>query len=355
MESTAMTYTTHTIVPTRYPDRMLDAYASHLRDDHDVALLTLDDNARCIEQDGFRIELRVAASGLAVRLEAASVGTLAFMKAGIAEHVATADLGAANAMRWSGETARSGQLPPNFRLLEVCDSRQLFSGMQRVRLHLPDLPDVVDEGPHLKLMLPAVDGRRSRWPQMGENGAPIWPTGVDALHARFMTIADIDVAEQTVALDIVQHELGLFSRWSRRTRVGDHIGAMGPVGAVRLPVLHRYLFAADLSALSTLAHLLAALPPNAVGDAIIATPPGCDPQRYLPCTNLTLHRLSPGCFGTELLRLLARLQRPDYAWFAGEHSDARTVRRFFTNELDLDKSSRVTAAYWRRCIPDTEG
>ncbi|MEL6467217.1 MAG: siderophore-interacting protein [Pseudomonadota bacterium] len=349
-----MSAETDTLVPTSHAAEMLGEFVQHLSEDHDIDFRKETDGSHVVEQTGFRVAFRVADGGLSVSIRAPNEGALVFFKEEVAKHVGEVDPKAALAMRWSGEAAIAGDVPPNFRVLRVRSSRELFSGMQRVTMHMPGLADVVRDGLHLKLMLPSISGRAPIWPRMGPNGAPIWPTGSDALHARYMTIIAARPEVEEVDLDMVRHGDGLISLWAQSATPGDEIGAMGPAGMQGLPEAERYLLAADMTGLSSAARILGTLPDEAEGDVVLSAPEDCELSAYLPKTNLRIHRLAPDIFEAEALPLLARLAKrttPQQAWFAGEFDGAQAARKLFKSSCGLKKGEQLAVAYWRHAHP----
>ncbi|MFG5379942.1 DUF2218 domain-containing protein [Yoonia sp. R2-816] len=349
-----MSAETNTIVPTPHAAEMLSAFVYHLSEDHDIDFRKEADGSHVVEQTGFRVSFQEADDGLLVSIRAPHKGALVFFKEEVAKHVSEVDPAAALAMRWSGETTKDGDLPPNFRILTVLSSREIFAGMQRVTVRMPGLADVAYEGLHLKLMLPSVAGRAPVWPRMGANGAPVWPTGLDALHARYMTIVAARPEAEEIDLDMVRHSDGLVSLWARNAAAGDEIGAMGPAGMQGLPEVERYLLAADLTGLPSAARIIETLPEGATGDLVVSTPENCDLSDYLPKSNLRVHRLAPGVFEAEAIPLLAKLAEqcaPQQAWFAGEFEGAQAARKLFKGRCGLAKGEQLAVAYWRHAHP----
>lgn len=342
-----------TAVVTEQPKTLLDHLTAHLRADHDISLETDDDGGFFVDRGAFRMDLKPGNEGLMIRIAAPNAGALVFFKDGVAAHLAEFDPSLAGSVRWSGETSKAGDLPPNFRILDVVESQVLFTGMQRVTVRVPDVAKLMQDGLHFKLMLPATPDRKPVWPRMAENGAPVWPQGDDALHARFITIVGARPERGEVDLDIVRHGVGLISVWAQSARAGDQIGAMGPTGLNELPEHNSYFFAADMTALSSLARVMELVPKGASGNVVAAAPDDCDLESYLPATSLDVHRFDPDVFESAVPDSLARLTRvgqTEYGWFAGEFSGAQTARKWFKTELGLDKTRQLSVAYWRRDV-----
>ncbi|WP_208354309.1 siderophore-interacting protein [Pseudaestuariivita rosea] len=344
---------TQTLVSTENPDEILAEFVHHLEDDHDIQFQKMHDGSRVVEQEAFRVAFRVELDGLSVSIRAPNEGALVFFKEEIARHISEIDAIAAKGIRWSGEASREGELPPNFNVLTVVSSLEIFPGMQRVTLKMPGLKDVLEDGLHLKLMLPANPGRTAVWPKMAANGAPVWPEGKDALHARYMTIVQIRPDVEEIDLDMVRHGDGLISRWAQKASIDDEVGAMGPAGMQGLPKAERYLMAADMTGLSSAARIMERLPKNATGAVIVAAPTQCDLAEYLPASNLTIYRIAPEDFEEDVIPLLGQLAavvRPEQAWFAGEFTNAQAARKLF-RQNGLSKGTQLSVAYWRRNQP----
>lgn len=342
---------TQTLVQTADPQGMLTAFETHLRDDHDMVFQDGDDGERFVAHGPFRVGLTATGAGLRIAISSPNENALVFFKEEIAEHVAEYDAPAAAAMRWSGEQSVAGAVPPNFRILQVVQSEPLFAGLQRVTLRFPNISDLVDDGLHVRLMMPKDVGRAPVWPVMAENGSPVWPQGDDELHARFITIADHDLANETVALDIASHDDGLVSRWAVSAKPGDAVGAMGPAGLSALPVRESYLLAADLTAISSLKRLARDIPASARITAIVAAPAGFDPADYFQRDDLSLRLVEPDAFESTVQARIAQemdADRAEFVWFAGEFENAQSTRKFLKSELGMTKDDQLCAAYWRR-------
>ncbi|WP_298971185.1 siderophore-interacting protein [uncultured Roseobacter sp.] len=345
--------TSETLVPTAKPQNMLDMFMSHARDDHDMEFSIAPDGTHFIEQELFRIEFGVRDDGLHVRLAGPNENALIFFKEEIVHHIADIDSDAAARIRWDeqGMRAREGDLLPNFHVLTVQDSFELFEGMQRVIVHSPEVVAGYEDGLHLRLILPLYPSRPPVWPRMGANGTPVWPQGADKLHARFVTIRQVRAESNEVDLDIVRHGDGLISQFAQVAEAGQEIGAMGPAGMRALPDHDRYFIAADGTGLPGVARLLETLAPTAQGDVIVPLPDDID---YLPPTSLRIHRVPPSAFEADVVQKAMQLTargETEYAYFAGEFENAQALRKHFRHGLGFDKTTQISAAYWRRGKP----
>ncbi|MBT0958560.1 siderophore-interacting protein [Alphaproteobacteria bacterium KMM 3653] len=343
--------TAQTLIPMAAPQELLAQYLAHMEASHAMTFAEARDGSRWFAQDGYRIELLAQAASLRVRLEAPGQGAMGFAKEGLVHHIAEIDEGLADAIRWSGAAQPEGELPENFRELTVLDSRVLFEGMQRVTLRYPGIGALAERGVHLRLILPRDPARPATWPVMGRNGAPVWPKGENALHARYVTLKNIRAACEEVDIDIVRHGTGMISRWAQQAKPGAIVGAMGPIGKDSLPAAKEYFIASDGTGLPVVAQMLARLSPQASGDVVVAMPERVDPAGYFPPTPLRVHTVPPQRFEGEILALAQAATaagRTGYGFFAGEFANAQALRGHFKTELGLDKTRQISAAYWRR-------
>lgn len=333
------------------PHALLDRFVAKVEGDHDMAFERSADGARFLESGGFRISLAASDAGLLFDLSGPEPGMISFFKEEIARHLAGLDGTLAESLRWSGETARSGALPSNFRVLRVARRSQPLEHLVRLTMQVTGQGFFERAGLHLRLMLPAEPGRAPSWPTMAANGAPAWPKGADRLHARYVTLRSARPAEREVDLDIVSHGDGLISNWASVAQPGEEIGAMGPLGMLPKAPAERLFLAADLTGLPGLARLLEATGPDTRGHLISETASADALSAYLPQSRIEVHAVDRAAFAETVLPMAQRLARPgetDFALFAGEFEAAQSMRRFFGDELALGKGAQISAAYWRR-------
>ncbi|MEM9062782.1 MAG: siderophore-interacting protein [Pseudomonadota bacterium] len=345
---------TDTIVPIADPSSLLQMFVSHIKEDHGIDIDQAEDGSRFIAMDGFRVDFQARPQGLYVRLQAAHETMLIFFKEEIASHVREIDAAAAENIRWSGEVTEAGELPPNFRVLRVIASTEIFEGMQRVTLSHEDTASMAANGIHLRLMMPLDPSRTPVWPRMAANGAPVWPDGYDLLHARFITLRHVRPDTGEVDIDIVRHDGGLISDWARQAAAGQTVGVMGPAGPMRLPSTENLFLAGDGTALPAIARHLEMAGSGASGDVVVALPEGYAPDDYLAATPLKVHVLPRERFEDEIVAVAEKLTEPgvtSFAFFAGEFENAQALRAHFKGRLGLDKNTQLSTAYWRRGMP----
>ncbi|MEM7059910.1 MAG: siderophore-interacting protein [Pseudomonadota bacterium] len=344
---------TDAVVPVANPSDALEMFVRHLKEDHGIALDDREDGGKFLAMDGFRVDFQPRSNGLYVRVEAQNAGSLIFFKEEVAEHVAEIDPTAAENIRWSGEVAEAGSLPPNFKVLKVITAGEVFPGMLRVTLTHEDVASMTRDGIHLRLMMPFDRTRKPVWPRMAANGTPVWPQGDDKLHARFITLRHVRPEDGQVDIDIVRHDGGLISDWALQATAGQTVGVMGPAGPVKLPTMQGLFLAADGTGLPAVARYLELVTEDASGDVVVALPDGYGPFEYLPKSSLAVHTLPPERFAEEIMGRAEDLTEPGttkYAFFAGEFQNAQDLRGVFKGKLGLDKHTQISTAYWRRGV-----
>ncbi|MEM9633662.1 MAG: siderophore-interacting protein [Pseudomonadota bacterium] len=349
-----MIFVTEATIPVSDPKATMSMFVSHLEEEHDIQAEVAEDGSKSFEQDGFSIKFKPLSQGLNVRIAGPNESVFIFFKEEIAEHVRELDPTAAANIRWSSENSREGALPPNFKVLTVKNSFELFNGMQRVTLVHEDVGCFASDDVHLKLMMPVDPARTAVWPTMAANGAPVWPGGVDKLHARFITLRHVRTQDGEVDIDIARHNNGLISNWACRAMPGQKVGVMGPAGAAVLRHSDNVFLAADGTGMAAVARLLESAHPNANGDVVVAAPGDYDISEYFPQTRFNLHSIAPEQFEKRILEMAQQLTasgKTSYAFFAGEFQNAQDMRKLFKSRLGLDKSSQMSVAYWRRGVP----
>jgi len=349
---------TETTIPALDAHAMMGAFINHLREDHDVNFEDTPLGGKVVEQDGYRVEFEPSDAGLVVRLFGPNPHVLIFFKEEIAKHVAEIDPEAGAALRWSNETTSLGELPPNFKVLTVRSSRCVFDGLQRVTLTHEDIETLAADGLHVRLMLPLDESRPPVWPTMGQNGAPIWPSGDEALHARYVTLRHVRTECGEIDIDIALHQGGLISDWAAHARPGSQVGIMGPTGTSAMANSQGVFLAADLTGLSSVARLIAPFGTKSSGNIVLAAPESYNVKNYLPATGLDVHTVAPDLFEARVLAMAKELTSPGEttcAFFAGEFQNAQDLRQMFKLRLGLGKGHQLSVAYWRRGFPGFGG
>lgn len=301
-----------------------------------------------------RMELRVEAAGLAVRLSCADATALSLAKLAAADALArVAGLSAEN-LAWTGDGAGPQPLP-YFREMTVVDARPVTPRMRRVVLS-GDAAHFASESLHARVLIPPR-GRAPVWPHADAAGRTVWPSGPDALVPRVYTVRAVDTARGEIAIDVALHEGSVTpgASWARHAAPGDTVGLLGPGGAPFEPAPFS-LFLGDETALPAIARLLEQLPATARAVVRLEVADAGEEQPLPSPAALDLrwlHRDGAAAGTTPLLeQAAADVALPgepaEVRVFAGcEQAAARRLRAFFTREAGLEKSRMSIAAYWR--------
>lgn len=351
-----MTYQSSARVALSDADLLLGKLVSHAAE-HDAVIEEneLNDHTIFVGEN----TIRVVSDNISLSMEvtAASESILYFLKEASVRHLAELAPKAAKELLWQDTASRekTSALPPSFFELTVVGKSAPMHGLIRLKLAgQADLGSLAGPGLHVKLMLPALTGKSPVWPRVAPNGTTLWPDGDDALHVRYYTIKSVDPEQQTVDIDIVKHAGGLFAEWAERAGSGQKVGLLGPGGGEMPPAHARVLICGDQTALPAIARMLEHLPENVSGHVIAEAANEGELAAYLPDTPLDVRALPVSRFRSSLRGAASSLvagERPDFAWFAGEHGTAQEMRRFFKKDLHLPKGSQFAITFWRDGAP----
>jgi NADPH-dependent ferric siderophore reductase len=214
---------------------------------------------------------------------------------------------------------------------------------------------------------------------------------------RTYTVRAVRPGRREVDVDMVLHGVqGPASRWAAEAGPGSVAGLMGPNadhdgvhgGIDFQPPAHTdsLLLGGDETAVPAISSILACLPPDAAGEALLEIPTAEDildltapegvrvtwlprsgaahGERLIPALRATVRRIlgdpAPGAGpGTDLEDvdvdhdLLWEVPEPVadasrfYAWLAGEAAVIKTLRRHLVAERGVDRGSVAFMGYWR--------
>lgn len=173
--------------------------------------------------------------------------------------------------------------------------------------------------------------------------------------ARVYTARRFDPDRRELDVDFVLHGGGLAGSWAAEAAPGQRLVLSGPrAHAVPPGDATHLLAAADETALPALATVLAALPPDAIGDAFVSVadpgerqvldhPAGVDVRWVERSAGATLDGAIRAWWATAP----ARGERPA-AWLAGELAETRAVRELLVDSGAYDRTAIQSFPYWRR-------
>ncbi|MDU0339982.1 siderophore-interacting protein [Bosea rubneri] len=344
------------------PDALLRALREHLVEHH--ATVSERDGATLIALDGSEAALRLMAGELLARVEAPSLAGLQAMKLAIASHVVElAPAGSAPAISWQGDGSGPSLLP-DFRILTVTGTERLTPHMRRIRFRGEDLARFDSlEALHVRLFIPPAGLAEPIWPMVGEDGLVNQPPAEQRPAVRKYTIREIDAAAGTLAIDFVLHgDVGPGSAFAERAAAGDRIGMAGP-GGRGLREAERYLFLADETGLPAVARMLANLPGDAQGLALIEVADAQEQQALEAPAGVTIRWLHRDRAKADAApQLLEEFEALDweqdgpgtYVWAAMEHDTFRLLRAAARQRLRPNLDQHLIVSYWRNGLSEEQ-
>lgn len=149
-------------------------------------------------------------------------------------------------LEWHG--LPTADLRYRFQVVQIIAVTDITPHMRRVRLAVPVMTALADDGLHVRLLLPPPNAT-VQWPQLNAQGRLQWAAGQTPLPQRIYTIRQYDTRAQWVDIDIVRHDHDApGAQWLAQAKPGDHVGLLGPSGG-HLPQAPHLLLVADMTAL----------------------------------------------------------------------------------------------------------
>ncbi|MFT4150001.1 MAG: siderophore-interacting protein [Paracoccaceae bacterium] len=249
------------------------------------------------------------------------------------------------------DSARRGR-PANLCLARVERVESLSPAFRRIWLAGPDLARLMRGGLHFRLLL-GPEG--AAWPDLDDRGLTRWPGGQQAWHRPVYTIRDIrgEGRDTRIALDVFLHDGGRVSLWSERLTPGDEVALMGPSGG-DIPagpggLAPWFGLFGDETALPAIARILAALPTDARGCAVVLVPSPADAQVLAHPPGIRLDWLFRGADGDQALLTALRArtlpQTGCFVFFAAGGQETAAARRHL-DAAGLGKADYWAQAYW---------
>ena len=245
--------------------------------------------------------------------------------------------------------------------IEVLRVSDVTPAMRRVTLGGAEF-EGLRGGPNLKLLLPPRPGMTLALPANGPDGKPVWAPDAERAVVRTYTVSRLDEAARELDIDFVLHgDEGVASAWANAVTPGDAAGVAGLGGRTVRPAA-RYVLAGDHTAVPALANILAVLPRDATGDAVIEIP-GAEEERLLaPPPGLRVTWLHHGPHGAGRTRLLGQAVtaltitpgEDVFAWVGAESAAARAIRTHLRDGIGLDRRRLLVIGYWKLGMSETD-
>ena len=251
-------------------------------------------------------------------------------------------------------TAQEGFVkPPQPREVTVERTELLSEHLMRVILTGDKLVGFPEgwESAHIKLIFKRPHQEKLTLPTLGPKG-PIWPADDLRPDVRVYSVHSYDAESNELAIDFALHEHGIAGNWARKAKTGDIVGLGGPGGfKPTIGPADWYLFAGDLSALSGMTGLLATLPQESKGHAVIQAHGPEDVYDFPHPEGVKITWLYDAKSTTALIDTVTCLPWPDgkvSAWIAGENSAVIGIRKYLKDVRGLDKKSMYAMPFWKR-------
>ncbi|MGH3357652.1 MAG: siderophore-interacting protein [Nocardioidaceae bacterium] len=168
-------------------------------------------------------------------------------------------------------------------------------------------------------------------------------------NCRWYTVRHFDADRGELTIDVVGHDIGLATRWTRRAHPGDEVAVSSVRHWYALPADARWqLLVGDITAVPAIARMLDERPdvPTVVRIEI------SDPRDEVPLAAADhvsiewVHNAGPSRLD-ELTRSADLPAGPGYTFAAGEAAATRGVRRYLRHELGLPTARYSVVGYWR--------
>ncbi|MGA0542385.1 siderophore-interacting protein [Neotabrizicola sp. VNH66] len=322
------------------PETALPAF-NHRAREIGFGIMSHDDGMTVVLSGG---DMRVRAEGdmTRVRVTAQDVPHLQMLRDYLTEEFSAAGV----VPEWQGR--RAAGRPDNHALARVVSSVQISPSYRRVTLAGAELARFATGGLHFRLLF---GPQGAGWPGIDDNGVTLWPQGTAAWHKPVYTtrwIGDRDGLPH-LDFDVFLHEGGRVTDWCTGLPAGEEIILSGPGGG-RGPNSGGWQgLVGDETAVPVIARLLAMMPDDARGEAVLVVPCAADAQdlHHPPGVSVRWALREAGETPLSVLEALHIPDRNRAVFFAAEAAEAQAARKMLAAR-GLDKGEISAAAYWTR-------
>lgn len=239
------------------------------------------------------------------------------------------------------------------RLLSVKATQMLGPDLLRITLGGSDLEGFYSPGfdDHVKLVFPEPGKKVPVLPQLGERGM-VFPAGQDKPILRDYTPRAYRPLDQELDIDFVLHGSGPACEWAQQAQVGDKLGVAGPRGSLLISTdFDWHVLIGDEAAVPAMARRLEQLQGQSAIQVFVyarslLTVGAVNAPEHIP-----VHWV-PSFAGLE--GLLASVQAAPvlpgrgFVWIAAESAIAKSLRSYWIEERQHDKSLIRASSYWRQ-------
>jgi NADPH-dependent ferric siderophore reductase len=238
-------------------------------------------------------------------------------------------------------------------VLTVATVRQVTPSVRRVTL-TGDPAAVAALQPTINLLVPRVSDPSPRWPAVARDGRIVWPEGSHGVSLRSYTARRQDAAAGEVDVDFVLHGDGPAAAWAAAAGPGAVLAIAGS-GSLGFSPARTLLLAADETALPAVARILAEVPPDTGGIALLEVADAAEEQDLGAPAGVELRWLHRGGIppgeSSLLVEAVSALDRPAgevFAWVGAESTTVRAVRADLRGRWGLGRAEHHAIGYWRR-------
>jgi NADPH-dependent ferric siderophore reductase len=213
-------------------------------------------------------------------------------------------------------------------------------------------------GPHM-IRIVLGEGDLDRYVPLGvpDEAVALWFRGADPAAepiGRNYSVRAFDPVRAAMTIDFVVHDGGVATQWATQATPGDQVEMSPPRSWYRPPAdAGWHLLVADLAGLPALARILEERDPAVPAAVIVEVPDERDLVMLPVAPGVTVQACTGTGNGIGPSVLSARIRArplpsgPGYAWFAGEASEARRVRKFLRTEHGWGRERLDVVGYWR--------
>lgn len=172
---------------------------------------------------------------------------------------------------------------------------------------------------------------------------------------RTYTVHSVDPASKTLKMDFVIHGAdGLAGPWAENAKVGDLLQFSGPGGKYQPdPEVDWHLMVGDEAAIPAIGAVLAAMPADAVGHALIEVATAADEWKLPAPKGVEITWLHRGGEFTPETTVLEQAVK-DLPWregrvqafVHGERESMKALRKYLHDERGVDRADLSLSAYW---------